>query len=132
MERYAPYNRPYFSGAWQLLCTASSLAASSQGHYIYGCLHRWLFCLGSHWKMSFVLSIYLEDGGRGVRLLYFWLSCVSARYDCPCGDSVSVHHTMMLRSPHIFLRKRFGVYRRFDEMSRSGDDFWHQTTHFAF
>ena len=50
-ECYAPYSRPYLSGAWQLLCTASPVAASSQGHH--GCLLRWLFRLCSHWKPLF-------------------------------------------------------------------------------
>ena len=45
-ECYAPYSRPYLSGAWQLLCTASPVAVSSQGHH--GCLLRWLFRLCSH------------------------------------------------------------------------------------
>ena len=65
MERYAPYSRPYFSGTWQLLCSASPVAVSLQDHY--GCFW-WLFRLVSHRKPSFALSIHLEDGVRGVSI----------------------------------------------------------------
>ena len=66
MERYAPYSRPYFRGAWQLLCAASAVTACSQGHY--RCLLRSLFCLGSHWKLTFALNIHIEDNVRGVSI----------------------------------------------------------------
>ena len=57
MECYALYSHPYCSSAWQLLCTETPVAASSQ--VTTDVLFSGFF-LGSHWKLLFVLNIHLQ------------------------------------------------------------------------
>ena len=114
MEHYDPYSRLDLSSVLQLLCTASPVAASLQGHY--GSLLWWLFCLCSHWKPSLAVSIHREDDIHAV-----WPSrrqgplCVAAVFlaNCVCVPGVAV----LIVKVQIMT----STYRHFDKTIRFSD-----------